>query len=76
MAQLIRLDGHEYNVEDLSSYGQQLLERMLFTQSQMQSLSNQRALLNKAKNAYIADLKNEIIQSRTGIDLKNLLKED
>lgn len=76
MAQQFRLDGHEYNIEDLSAQGHELLERMVFTRSQMQSLSNQRALLNRAKNAYIADLKNEIIQGRTGVDLSDLFDDD
>ena len=39
-------------------------------------LTNQQALLTKAKNAYIADLKMEIVQGRTGVDLGALFSDD
>jgi len=43
---------------------------------QVQALSNQKALLTKAKNAYIANLKSEIVQGRTGVDLGALFSDD
>ena len=60
----------------LSLEGKALLERLTFSHSQLQALSNQMALLTKAKNAYIADLKSEIVQGRTGIDLGALFSDD
>ena len=38
--------------------------------------TNLMALLTKAKNAYIADLKTEIIKSKTGVDLSSLFDEE
>jgi hypothetical protein len=76
MTRVFQLDGEAYDADALSAEGKALLERLQFTHLQMQALSNQQALLNKAKNAYIADLKSEIVQGRTGIDLSALFSED
>ena len=71
-----RLDGAEYDADALTAEGRALVERLGFTHLQIQSLSNQQALLTKAKNAYIADLKSEIVQGRTGVDLGALFSDD
>lgn len=76
MTKRFRLDGAEYDTDALSAEGRALVERLSFTHLQVQSLSNQKALLTKAKNAYIADLKSEIVQGRTGVDLGALFSDD
>jgi len=76
MTKRFRLEGAEYDVDALSVEGKALLERMTFANLQVQTLSNQQALLTKAKNAYIADLKSEIVQGRTGVDLGALFSDD
>ena len=76
MTQRFRIDGVEYTTEGLSQEGRDLLERLTFTRLALQEMSNQIALLTKAKNAYIADLKSEIIQGRTGVDLGALFSDD
>lgn len=76
MSQRFRIDGVEYDTESLSQEGRDLLARLTFTRLTLQELSNQQALLTKAKNAYIADLKSEIIQGRTGVDLGALFSDD
>jgi len=53
MTKRFRLDGAEYDVEALSIEGKALVERLTFARLQVQALSNQKALLTKAKNAYI-----------------------
>jgi len=76
MNQRFRIDGAEYDAASLPKEGQALLESMTFAQMRLQELMNQQALLTKAKNAYIADLKSEIIQGRTGVDLGALFSDD
>lgn len=76
MTQRFRIDGLEYDTESLSQEGKDLLARLTFARLTLQELSNQQALLTKAKNAYIADLKSEIIQGRTGVDLGALFSDD
>ena len=76
MTQRFRIDGAEYDAASLPPEGQALVERMTFAQLRLQELMNQQALLTKAKNAYIADLKTQIIQGRTGLDLGALFSDD
>ena len=76
MTQRFRIDGDEYEAETLPPEGKAILERMTFAQMRLQELMNQQALLTKAKNAYIADLKSEIVQGRTGVDLGGLFSDD
>ncbi|NBX45592.1 MAG: hypothetical protein EBR00_11275 [Gammaproteobacteria bacterium] len=76
MSQRFRIDGVEYTTDSLSQEGRDLVVRLTFVRLQQQELSNQIALLTKAKNAYISDLKTEIIQGRTGVDLGSLFSED
>ena len=76
MTKRFRLDGAEYELDALSAEGRGLVERLSFVHLQVQALSNQKALLTKAKNAYISDLKLEIVQGRTGVDLGSLFSDD
>ena len=76
MTKRFRIDGAEYDATSLPKEGQALVEGMTFAQMRLQELMNQQALLTKAKNAYISDLKTEIIQGRTGVDLGALFSDD
>ena len=76
MTKRFRLDGGEYDLNALSTEGKALVERLNFAHLHVQVLSNQKALLTKAKNAYIADLKSEIVKGRTGVDLGALFSDD
>jgi len=70
------IDGVGYDAATLSPEGKALLDLMTFAQGRVGELMNQQALLTKAKNAYIADLKSEIIHGRTGVDLGALFSDD
>lgn len=61
MSQRLRLDGVEYDLNRLSSAALQLVERLNFVQHRLHEIQNRRALLIRAKNAYIADLKDELL---------------
>ena len=70
------IDGLTYNVESLSQEGQLLVERLRFAQLKIHMLRNRQALLNKAKNAYIADLKAELAGGEDAAGLARLLGDD
>jgi hypothetical protein len=76
MSRSFRIDGAEYDVDELSAEGSALVDRLMFVQRQTVELFNEQAVLNKAKNAYIADLKAEIVEGRTGVDLGVLFSDD
>jgi hypothetical protein len=63
MTQVVRLDGADLDLDCLSVAARQILERLQFVQQRLQELQDQQALLTKAKRAYIADLKAELLQS-------------
>ena len=76
MSQRLSIDGVECDTSDFSQEGRDLVERLTFTRLKTQELSNHMALLTKAKNAYIADLKTEIVNGRTGVNLGELFSDD
>jgi hypothetical protein len=76
MTRRLRLDDVAYETESLSAEGQLLLERLAFVQARLEDLTNNAALLNKAKNAYIADLKQDLVRGRVGLDLGALMGDE
>ena len=66
----------EVDYESLSDKGKLLKDKLDFVNQQIRTLFNQQALLNKAKNAYIEEIKHEIVLERAGVDLKNLICDD
>lgn len=76
MNETFLIDGVEYPMAGLSSEGLQLLSNLMFVRTNIQDLSNQMAVLGKAKNAYITDLKTEMIKKNTGVDLSDLFSDD
>jgi hypothetical protein len=72
----VRLDNADYPVDALGPEGQALLENYAFADQQLRHLHNMQAILNKARNAYIADLKDEILRARSGLDFSDLLADD
>ena len=76
MEKKFEIDGLTYKIEDLSEDGKTLLNRLAFANLKLHELKNQDALLTKAKNAYISDIKFEVVQNESGFDLGNLFDED
>lgn len=72
----LRLDDHVYDTASLSADARSLLERLAFVQARLEDLTNNAALLNKAKNAYIADLKQDLVRGRVGLDLGALMGDE
>ncbi|MEN8875408.1 MAG: hypothetical protein ABF285_15215 [Pacificibacter sp.] len=73
---ILRLDGEDYDLSKASEEAKALVARLQHLDRQFEEKSNIMALLTKAKNAYIADLKAEIIKNKTGVDLSTLFDEE
>ena len=69
MSEKLKLDGLEleFDPEELSTHGHMQLQNILFVTDQMKNLTNQTALLFRAKNGYVQDLKQEILAKKAGI---------
>ena len=76
MTRRLRLDDRVYDTDALSAEGRVLLERLAFVQQRLDDLDNQAALLNRAKNAYIADLKLDLVKGRAGLNFGALLGDE
>ena len=75
-AQTLRLDGEDYDLGKASDEAKAIVARLQHLDRLFEEKSNLMALLTKAKNAYIADLKTEIIKNKTGVDLSSLFDEE
>lgn len=74
--QILRLDGVDYDLSKASDEAKALVARLQQLDRLFEEKNNLMALLTKAKNAYIADLKTEIIKNKTGVDLSSLFDEE
>jgi len=66
MAQKIKLDDAEYEVENLSDQAKAYIATLKFTDTRLNELTNMRALLQRAKNSYLDSLKKEMLSSKAG----------
>ena len=75
MKQRFKFEDVEYSSDNLSEDNVKQLTQLQFIQGKLQELQDNSALLNKAKNGYIEDLKNEIVSGKLGLDLGDLLSD-
>jgi|TARA_B110000003_G_C16481089_1_gene469600 hypothetical protein len=75
LKQRFKFEDVEYSSDNLSEDNIKQLMQLQFIQSKLQELQDNSALLNKAKNGYIEDLKNEIVSGKLGVDLGDLLAD-
>ena len=66
MGQIIKLDGSEYDVENLSDQAKWTIEMLQFADRRIKDLTNMQALLQRAKNSYIDGLSKEVLGAKTG----------
>ena len=62
----IQIDGAEYNVDTLSEHAKKLVVELQKIDLRIQESQNMSAILTKAKKAYIADLKTEMLATKAG----------
>ena len=63
----IQLDGVDYDVEELTIDAKRLLGQIQNVTARIQETQNMSAILTKAKRAYIADLKTEMLAAKAGL---------
>ena len=72
MSDKINLDGKEYDVENFNETEKATFDSLKFVSIKIDQLVNMQALLKRAKQSYIEDLKQEVLSSKAGL----LLGED
>lgn len=67
----ISIDNEEYDIENLNADAKLLIDKINMVSNLLAEAKNMQALLTKAKHAYIAELKTEMISAKAGIDFLN-----
>ena len=68
MAQKISIDDREYDINNLSDTANKFFEQLRGVDIAINEKNNLSAILLKAKRAYIADLKSEMLSQKAGFD--------
>lgn len=72
----LRIGDRDFDLRGVSDEQRAKVERLNFAEVELQRLNNLKALLTRAKNGYIEDLKREVLRERTGYDLGDLMADD
>lgn len=72
---ILRIDGVDYDSAQLSEAEQAQLAALQHAEAQIRELTNMKALLTRAKNSYVEELKREIIKGKSGVDLGALFSD-
>ena len=72
----ISLDGEIYSIGSLNDKSTDIFRDLQFVLKKIEQLNAEVALLNRAKNAYIADLKSEVVESKSGIAFDTLFTDE
>ena len=73
MTERIKFGGKTYDLSVLSAEGRRTLEMLKYTIDRLEVAQQKEAALKRAKNAYVSDLRAEIVKGTSGIDLDALL---
>ena len=68
MAQKISIDDREYDINNLSDTANKFFEQLRGVDIAINEKNNLSTILLKAKRAYIADLKSEMLSQKAGLD--------
>jgi hypothetical protein len=75
MIRTVRFGGKEHDRSVLSGVGRENLAQFEYLEARLQEAENMHAVLTKARRAYIADIKNEMIRGKSGVDLSALFSD-
>lgn len=67
----IQIEGVEYETTNLSEPAKQILSQLQKITARIQETQNMLAILTKAKRAYIAELKTEMLSAKAGLLIDN-----
>ena len=69
-------DGQKYRLDQLTERSKHIHDRLLFIYRSIEQLNAKHAVMTRARNAYIDDLKSEVIENKFGVDIGALFSED
>ncbi|SOC00529.1 hypothetical protein SAMN05877809_102633 [Rhodobacter sp. JA431] len=75
MSDKITLEGQDYEIAHLSTGGQALAKQIAQVQHHLDERMRMREVLLKARAAYLAELRAEVVKQQSGVDLSRLLDD-
>lgn len=75
MTRQIKLGDTVYDLSGLSAEGRRAFDMLQYTDQRLQDAQHKDAAFKRAMNAHVAALKDDILKSKTGIDLGSLLSD-
>ena len=67
MSNTFKIDDKEYKFEELSPAGLETFNALKFTTVRINEIQNMLAILARAKNSYMEELKREVVSNKSGI---------
>jgi hypothetical protein len=67
---------NKYRLDELNETAKLYYQKLVFVYRAIEELNARHAMLSRAKNAYIEDLKAEVIVKKSGVDVNLLFSED
>jgi len=67
MSEKIKIEDKEYKLDDLSDFAKSQVASLQFVETKIRETNNLKAILQRAKNSYVKELKTEIISSKAGL---------
>lgn len=76
MSKLFKLENNQYNLDTLTEEGKAIYQSLESVGIRLEYKKNEIAVLTRAKNGYIEELKTEVIEKKSGVDLGALFGDD
>ena len=70
MPDTFKLDDKEYKVNDLSERSQKIVSELNTLEKQLREKNDILSIFNKAKKAYMSELKSEILSQKGGFEIE------
>ena len=67
MSEKIEIDNKQYDLDELSDLAKSQVASLKYVDLKIREANNLKAILQRAKNSYIEDLKKEIISNKAGL---------
>lgn len=68
MSETFELDGEQYSLGDVSDRAKKIVKELNALEGNLREKIDLMAIFTKAKNAYMAELKSEILSRKSGFD--------
>jgi hypothetical protein len=72
MAKKINIDGIEHDLDNPSQNAKAILEKLQHADTQIQDMTNLYTVLTRAKKSYVSELKREMIEGKSGVNIASL----